>query len=302
MPKLKIRHLVEKPGPRGPLYYWQPAAPLRAAGWKPQRLPADRGAAITRAEALNAEVDAWRAGELAPNAPAAAVARGKRAAPGTVEALVADYKRSRWWTKLAQKTQRDYGWCLETITSWAGDMPARAVTAPAVQAFYTAQLRRVEGKGKQRRVIETPAKAAAVIRVLRLLLQVGERLGYLTPGSNPAARPGISLRRQRQPVPWSGEQVQHVAAVADAMGWRSIATAILLNVWIGQREGDVLALKPWRVEADSLRLTQEKTKRRVVLPVHLVPHLVERLRSERERPGVVLSAELLLLHEGTGLA
>jgi integrase len=251
---------------------------------------------MQKAEQLNAEVDAWRAGAATPHA--AAPKRGKAAAPGSVEALVAAYKRSRWWGKLGAATQRHYGWALDAIVAWAGDQPARAITPPAVQAFYEAQLRRVEGVGRKRRVIETPAKAAAAVRVLRLLLQVGVRLGYVT--SNAGIRPGITLHRARDPIVWTPDQVRHMAATADQLGWRSMATAILLNEWIGQREADVLALRPWAVEAEALRIRQGKTGRTVVLPVHLVPHLVARLKAERERDGAVISPDCLLLHEGTG--
>lgn len=280
---MKVRHLVEKSSGGRPIFYWQPSADLRMAGWQAMRLPDDRPAAIAKAEGLNLEVDAWRRGEVSPNAPAAAALRGKRAAAGTVEALIADYKASRFWLKLAQRTRDEYAWALELIATWAGDMPARGITPPAVQAFYAAQLRRVEGSGRNRRVIETPAKAAAVIRVLRLLLGVGERLGYLPAGSNPAAKPGLELRRQREPLLWSAAAVRHMAAAADRLGWRSIGTAILLNEWLGQREADILGLPPWSVDHGALMLQQGKTRRRVALPVHLVPHLVARLQGEAER-------------------
>ncbi|MCX8133167.1 MAG: tyrosine-type recombinase/integrase, partial [Roseococcus sp.] len=239
-------------------------------------------------------------GCVSPLAPPAVRARARRPAAGSVSALIADYRRSRWWAKLAPSTRRDYEWCLALIEEWAGDQPARAITAPAVQALYAAQLRRIEGAGRARRVVETPAKAAAVIRVLRLLLGVGERLGYIPAGSNPAARPGISLRRQREPVLWSPEAVRHMAAVADRMGWRSVATGILLNEWIGQREADLLALPPWSRDAGTLLLRQSKTGRRVALPIHLVPHLVARLEGEASRPDTVRSLSRLLVHDRTG--
>jgi hypothetical protein len=295
----RVRHLIQKPGPAGggPRWYWQPPTALRAAGWRMQRLPDELGAAVARAEQLNREVDAWRAGQPEPGAPPAAVRRGRAAVPGTVEHLVAAYRASRWWTKLRATTQASYGYCLDAIVEWAGDQPVRAITSQAVQAFYDAQLRRVEGKGRKRRVIETPARAAAAVRVLRLLLQVGVRLGYVT--TNAALRPGISLARAREPVVWTPEQVRHIAAVADALGWRSVATAVLLNEWIGQREADILQLRPWAVEEEALRIRQGKTGRVVVLPVYLVPHLVARLRAERERPGAEASPKLLLPHEGT---
>ncbi len=283
MATLKVRHLVEKSG----RFYWQPSALLHAAGWRTQRLHGDQAAAITKAEALNAEVDAWRAGEAPPNAPKRA-ARGRTVAAGSVAALIRDYKASRFWPE-NEKTRKGYQWCLDMIEAWAGDMPARAITPPAVQAFYTAQLRRVEGAGKARRVIETPAKAAAAVRVL---LQVGVRLGYVT--SNAATRPGLELVRQREPQLWAPEEVTHMVATADALGWWSLGTAILLNDWLGQRVSDLLGLPPYQVEAGALVLLQGKRKRRVALPLHLVPHLVERLGQAK-----VVSLTHLLVHDRT---
>jgi hypothetical protein len=294
---MKVRHLVEKPGAAGPRFYWQPSSELRAAGWRPMRLPNDRAEAMAKAERLNAEVDAWRRGELAPDAPPAA-ARRRQVAAGTVAALIRDYKSSRWWQKLAPATRRHYAWALEAIETWAGDMPARAITAPAVQAWHDSLCRRVEGRGRSRRVVETPARAAAALRVLRLLLQVGVRLGYVA--SNPAARPGLMVRRQREPLLWRPEQVTNMVAVADALGWRSVGTAILLNSWIGQRVSDVLALPPWSPEGGALTFRQGKTGRRVALPIGLVPAVVERLRAEAQRPGAVRSPTHLLLHDRTG--
>ncbi|WP_211870047.1 site-specific integrase [Neoroseomonas terrae] len=301
MAKLKIRHLVAKALKGGnKLYYWQPPAALRAEGWKAERLPDDRLAAIARAEVLNADLDAWRKGEVALLAPSTAKARTKKAAPGTVAALRIDYEASRWWTKLAPKTRKQYEWALDAIEDWAGDQPARGITPPAVQAFYEMMLRRVETQGRKRVVIETPAKAAAAVRVLRLFLAAGSRLGYLPPDSNPAAQPGISLRRAREPVLWKPEHVRQMAAVADRLSWRSVGTAILLNEWIGQREADVLKLPPWKVSAEALLIQQGKTRRWVSLPIHLVPQLVERVKGETERPGAVQSLTHLLVHEGTG--
>lgn len=262
------------------------------------RLSDDLAEAIAKAEELNAEVDAWRNGTISPHAPPAARARARRGGqPGSVEALIEDYRASEAWRRLAPRTRQGYGWCLDIIEAWGGDLPARAITPKAVQAFYESLLRRVEGTGRARRIIETPHKAAAVIRVLRLLLEAGRRLGYLR--ENPARRPDIVLPVKREPRIWSPEEVRHMAATADAMGWRSLGTAVLLNEWIGQREGDVLRLPPWRVEAESLVIRQGKTQRRVALPVYLIPHLVERLREDAEMRRVS-SATHLLLNERTG--
>lgn len=298
---MKIRHLVIKKGAAGDLHYWQPSAELRFYGWLPRRLPDDRAEAVRQAEQLNADVDAWRQGNLAPDAPPAAGVKAKQKAPprGSVKALIQDYKASRFWQGLAPRTHKDYGWCLDLIDDWAGDMPARAITPPTVQAFYEGLRRRTEGRGRNRRVVETPARAAAAVRVLRLLLQVGVRLGYVT--GNAAAQPAISHQRQREPVLWSPAAVRHMAAAADALGWRSIGTAILLNEWFGQRVADVLRLPPLSASGE-LAVRQGKTGRRVALPVHLVPHLVQRIQAEAQREGAVRSLTHLLLHDNTGQA
>jgi len=299
---MRIRHLITRGAGPLPRFYWQPTAALRAAGFIPQRLPDDAAAAAARAEELNRDVDAWRHGGIPADAPPAVHRRAaaERRVRGTVGALIQEYQASRFWTALAPSTRREYQWALDLIDAWAGDVLARAITSKAVEAFYQANRQRVEGSGRARRVVLTPAKGAAAVRVLRLLLAHGERWDYLPKGGNPATRPGISAPRQREPVLWSPAQVAHMAAAADHMGWRSIGTAIVLNEWLGQREADVLGLPLWQVEQGALVLRQGKTGRCVSLPVQLVPHLVARLQGEAARPGGVQGLGLLLVNERTG--
>lgn len=303
--KTHTRYLVEKQGAHGPLWHWQPSTDLRRLGWKPRKLLVNsREAAINAAEEMNAELDKWRIaqaegpGGTGPGGGRPAGARATTATRGTVRALIADYKASRFWRKLAPRTQRDYGHYLDAIDRWAGDQPARGITPVAVQAFYEAMSKRAEGKGRHRRVIETPARGAAAVRVLSALLSAAKPLGYVQ--ANPALQAGISVERQREPVLWTREMLDHMVATADAMGWRSQGTAMLLNFWCGQRQGDVLNLPPWRIADGAIVLKQSKTRKRVVLHVQLVPELVARLEAERERPGTVASTRHLLIHERTG--
>ena len=290
MSRHTIRHLVEKPGAHGPRWYWQPSAQLRADGWRPQRLLANTLAdAMKLAEELNAEVDAKRAS--LPTGKAA------KAPAGSVLAMIQAYKASKWWPK-GERTRKDYGHYLDAIATWAGDMPSRAVTPRAVQAFHTAMETRTEGKGRHRRTIHTPARAAAAVRVLSALFSAGVRLGFVA--TNPALRAGISVARQREPVLWTRPQLDHLVATADAMGWHSQATAMLLNYWCGQRQADILHLAPWALEHGAIVLKQRKRGRKVSLPVHLVPELVARLEADRARTTTVASLTHLLLHEGTG--
>lgn len=292
-----IRHLVELPGASGPRWFWQPSTKLRAQGWRGRRLAATTLAeAIDAAEALNAELDAWRIEQASgPAKP--------RYAAGTVAALIVDYKQSDFFTKLAERTRRDYGHYLDRIAEWAGDQPARAITPVAVQAWYRAMAKRVEGRGRNRRVIETPARAAAAVRVLQALLGAGRLLSAGNGGAyvthNAADKQKLRVERQRDPVLWTRAMLDHMIITADAMGWRSQGTAMLLNFWCGQRQEDVLRMRAWTVEGGSLVLRQGKTGRRVSLPLHLVPELVARLEAERTRAGVA-SPTHMLLHDNTG--
>lgn len=309
MARKRIRYLTERPGPTGPRYFWQPAAALRAQGWKLTRLPDSFAAAVAMAEDLNARLDAWRAGTGEGPGGAAPVAAGTkgggstapRATPGSVDALIVAYKASRFWHGLAPKTQQGYLWCLAAISKWSGDAPASAITAPLVQRFYESLMTSGTRSAEHR---ATPAKAAAVIRVLRLLLEAGRKLEVRTGQPfvtlNPATRPGLEVVRRREPRLWSAEDVAAMVAAADRLGWRSIGSAILLNSWIGQRQSDVLTLPRWDVAGGELAFRQGKTRRNVALPVHLVPALVERLQGEAARPGAVLSPTHAFVHEGTG--
>lgn len=293
MPRFHVRYLVEKPGAHGPRWFWQPSAELRGQGWKQQRLAANTQAeAIELAEALNAQVDAKRLAQQGQ--------RPSKAPAGTVAAMIEAYRASKWWPK-GERTGKDYGYYLREIEAWAGDMPARAVTPTAVQAFHTALEKRTEGKGRKRVTIHTPARAAAAVRVLSALFSAGVRLGFVA--TNPALRAGITTERLRDPVLWTRQQLDHMVATADAMGWRSQGTAMLLNFWCGQRQADILNLAPWRLDQGAIVLTQRKSgtrRQKVSLPVHLVPELVARLEAERARTTTVASLTHMLLHEGTG--
>jgi hypothetical protein len=290
MATIKVRYLVRKPGKfGGDRWFWQPSGELRAQGWQPTRLPDDEAQAVAAAQARNQAVDAWRRGEAHPAAPASTRRKRAAAAPGSVDDLVARYKASRFYAgdALAPKTRKFYDWCLAIVSDWCGDAPARSITPALVQEFYA-------------RHATTPAKAAALVRVLRLVFEAGRLLGLVA--SNPAINPAISHKRRTDPRLWEPADVAALVAAADRLGWRSVGTAVLLNEWMGQRQGDVLRLPRWELADGALVFRQGKTKRQVALPIDLVPHLVARLQAEAARPGAVQHVAHLLVHDRTGEA
>lgn len=274
MAHMNIRYLVRRPGPSGGLdrWFWQPSSLLRAQGWRPQRVPLNwdafhdpvalEGAAITRAQELNAELDAAR-GVAALEAARAPTPPAQR----TVGDLITHYKQSDDWTSLRPKTHRGYLQCLARIETWCADAPVRSITA--------VQVRRLMDSMKH-----TPSFMNAVARVLRLLLEHGRRHGFVT--VNPALRPGLAGTEPTGLI-WPREAIPLFVAAADRLGRHSIGTAVLVNEWLGQREGDILRM-PWHVLRNgTLWVKQSKTGAGVGLPVGMVDHLVRRLEEERGR-------------------
>lgn len=302
MATVKVPYFVVKPGKAGAnRHFWQPAKKLRAAGWAPRRLSDDLGIALGQAQSLNEQLVAWRLGRTVDGVPAP-VAQG---AVNTVAWLIERYRASRFFTDLRPSTRRGYGQWLAWIKDWADDgaAPVRAIDKGRVEKLYLGL--RAEG---------TPAKANAVIRVLRILLEHGVTEGAIA--SNPARKPRlIGLVPSGQL--WPRDAVELFVEAADKLGRHSVGTAVLINEWLGQREGDILRLPRSVYRNGSVHVVQSKTGASVVLPLDLVPHLVERLEAERRRQddrhaarvraaelagvtGAVVRASTLIVSEETG--
>src|SRR3546814_9838420 len=82
---------------------------------------------------------------------------------------------------------------------------------------------------------------------------------------------------------WTPREIEFFASHADEMGRWPVGTAVILNEWIGQREGDVLGMLRSAYQDGALRFEQSKTKVDIDLPVDLVTHLFQRLCEEAAR-------------------
>ena len=264
-----VPYLVQKPGKNGPRWFWQPGAKLRAAGWKTTRLSDDRKEARQQAQDMNAELDQRRkdTGLVYPPVDAGSLAPPVLQA-GSVNQLILEYKTSSRFLELAPSTQRTYDQGLVRIAAAWGDAPAAALSRKLIQDFYD-RLRQ-----------HSPAVANNVIRTLRILLSFGVDQGYLD--GNPASKPRMKGLKKTDNL-WTAEHVEIMVRTADAMGLHGMGTAILINSWMGQRLGDILALSWLRYRDGCFHIEQNKTRARVELPVDDVPALRDRLAEERAR-------------------
>lgn len=259
MARLSIRYFVCRPRHNGTeRYYWQPDMLLRKSGWQMRRLSDTKSEALQQAEAINERVDLWRAKII--DSP-------ENNTPGTVDAVIAEYKKSRYFLEKSEKTRKDYSYYLKIISDWAGSEPANLINQKMVHDLYET-LR-----------TKKPRKAAYLIQVLRLLFSFAESRNTIPKGSNPAAKPRLEYRAEKGKL-WPREAVEHFVKTADDMGLFEIGTAVMLNEWMGQRAGDLMSLSMNAYKNGVIFIKQSKTGAEVELPVGMIPAVKSRIDAQ----------------------
>ncbi len=319
MAKIAVRHLVAKPGKGGSLRrFWEPGGKLRSGGWHTARLADDLVTAIVQAEAINGAVDRWRRGSqtaagaqhvdcILAAAPAGVVVGHSLAAPPvrprptTLAGLIHFYRLSDDFRGLRLSTRKTYEDNLRVLERWGGDAPLEVMTPARFRTLWKTLAKR------------TPTKAGGVVAMARLLFgwarrEVGYK-GYRQDGvlvsGNPASKLEIETEKPQRTEEdlWTAEEIAIFSAVAEQMGRLSVGLAVELNAWLGQREGDLLALGWHHYRQGVITVNQSKTKARVHLPVDLIPELsalLDRLRTQARQSA--LTATTILVNERTGRA
>jgi integrase len=247
-----IRYLVTRIRKNKCSYYWQPPTKLRNLKNRPSWLKTTplKGltlpAAMQAAEVLNAQLDLWR--------------KGQAQAAGPFARLVDLYLKSSQFLGLAPRTRRDYEAYLRLLQADMGHANPEAIQ-PAVVARYRDHLVAVK------KVSERAADYH--IQVLRLLFSWARRQGHLS-GDNPASKPGLKSRGSRAGT-WSLEQLRQMAKAPYPVG-----LSVRLAIYTMQRQGDILTMRWSDIEGDTIRVEQNKTGRKLVLPLH--PRLRAALR------------------------
>ena len=210
---------------------------------------------------------AWRGGPmlkdedgtpLLPNDPqfavayAAAHAERKKAPSGNLFSLIAAFRASSEFTGRADKTQKDYRRYLKMIEDEFGTMPLTVV-----------QDRRARGKFKEWRdgMAANPRKADYAWTVLARVLAVAKDRGLIA--VNVCERGGRLYEADRAEKIWLSLHIRAFCDVASA----ELQFALLMALWTGQRQGDLIRLAWPQYDGAHIRLRQGKTKARVMVPV-----------------------------------
>jgi integrase len=203
---------------------------------------------------------AWRGGPQIKSKPGTpefireyhdAHASIRRPRAGTLMTIIAEYKAASEFTSLAPSTRRAYLAYLKLIEDEFGDLPLAALAD-----------RRVRGEFKNWRdkYAETPRKADFAWTVLARALSFAKDRGIIT--ANPCEKGGRLYVVDRTDMVWGEQEIASILATAP----EQIKLALMLAVWTGQRQGDLLRL-PWSAyDGSHIRLRQSKTGRRIAMP------------------------------------
>jgi integrase len=172
---------------------------------------------------------------------------------GTLLSVLHAYQRSDDFLGLAPRSRSDYVGKIKLIEKAFGDFPLAALTDNRTRGIFKAWRERLAGSSRRQ------ADYAWV--VLARVLSWGMDRGLIA--ANPCARGGRLYR---------GSRAEKIWTTADESAFLERAPAhlhlpLLLALWTGQRQGDLLRL-PWSAyDGKHIRLRQSKGGARVVIPV-----------------------------------
>jgi integrase len=187
-----------------------------------------------------------------------------RPAQGCLFALIAEFRASAEYLGLSASTRRAYTTYLREIEIEFGDMPKA----------------RGEFKRWRDSMASTPRKADYAWTTLARVLSVAKDRGRIA--SNPCERGGRLYSADRSDKIWTEADVARLLAAASP----EMQLALMLALWTGQRQGDLLAL-PWSAyDGSHIRLRQSKTGAAVSVRVG-APLRVLLDRTEKRSPMIL---------------
>jgi integrase len=204
---------------------------------------------------------AWRGGpriKAEPDTPEflasyiEAHAKRKEPAPGTLLTLVVEFKASAEFQTKSASSKRAYLSYLKLIEADFGDLPIDALADPKVRGEF---------KQWRDRMAATPRKADYAWTTLARVLSVAKDRGRIA--VNPCEKGGRLYKAERSDKIWTEAEIARLMAVGGAR----LTDALLLALWTGQRQGDLLRVTWSAYDGRHIRFRQGKGGRRLKVPV-----------------------------------
>ena len=182
-----------------------------------------------------------------------AVSAKRSPAAGVMLALLHAYQASAEFAGLRDRTRADYVKQIKLIEVAFGDLPLSALTARGARAEFMAW--------RDQLAIHSRRQADYAWTVLARILSWSKDRGLVS--ENPCERGGRLYRGTRTDKVWTADDEAAFYRLAPA----HLHLPVLLALWTGQREGDLLRLTWSAYDGEVIRLKQSKTGARVSIPV-----------------------------------
>ena len=194
--------------------------------------------------------------------------------PGTLGEAIKRFKRSGDFTKLSEKTQREYSRYLSLIELEFSDAPLSAFNDPQMRGEVK------EWRDGMRAKPRSADYAVAVFkRLLSWLMDNGELV------LNVAARMGRLHKSNRAHIIWTEDDHDKMAGVNTVLGKR-MAWAMRFACLTGLRRSNLVAIPYEAIKGNYFDWITNKTHRRVIIPI--LPELRALLDEMPETSGPIL--------------
>jgi integrase len=205
---------------------------------------------------------AWRGGPRLTGGPGSpefiasyneAVARKAALPDGVLLVILTKYQNSDAFRQLTERTRKDYAIQIKIIERAFGDLPVAALPDRRTRGIFMEWRDKLAERSRR--------QADYAWAVLALILSWALDRGLVT--HNPCEKGGLLYRTSRVDKIWS--DADEAAFLAKAPN--QLYLPLMLALWTGQRQGDLLRL-PWSgYDGKFIRLRQRKTGVRVTIPV-----------------------------------
>jgi integrase len=199
-----------------------------------------------------------------------------RAAEGkTLADLIRVYEASSEFTTLAPRTQSDYRKHLTVIEAKFGTLPAKALGAKATRGeFKTWRDKLAEKSSRQADYAWTVLARVLSVAVDRGLISV-----------NPCRSGGRLYSSDRADKIWSNDQIDTFLKSAP----QHLHMPLMLALWTGQREGDVLRLEWTAYDGETIRVKTGKTG--AYIAIHVGKPLLAMLDATKRTTKTICTTE-----------
>jgi integrase len=182
-----------------------------------------------------------------------AIATKVVAPEGRLQALIDAYQKTEDFRGLRDRTQIDYVKHITKIEQKLGDMPIKALADPRTRGILL--------DWRDELALSSKRGADYTFSVLAKILSTAKDRGKIT--VNPCERAGRVYHGTRVDSVWGDQDEAAFLATAPA----HLHLPLLLGLWTGQRQGDLLRLTWSAYDGQWIKLKQSKTGERVLIPV-----------------------------------